>query len=79
VIAVDTNVLVLILADDPGQPAQVQAARRLAGGAKQVFVPTVVQSDCVMLAGCRSRDLPLYTFDKRLAKLAGAELVSTDP
>jgi predicted nucleic-acid-binding protein len=132
VIAVDTNVLVRILADDPGQPAQVQAARRLAGGAKQVFVPTVVQvetvwvlesgyglskesvvqtlehievnqafvledadrcqralalfrscnadySDCVILAGCRSRDLPLYTFDKRLAKLAGAELVSTDP
>ncbi len=46
-IAVDTNVLVRILADDPGQPAQVQAARRLAGGAKQVFVPTVVQVETV--------------------------------
>jgi predicted nucleic-acid-binding protein len=38
VIAVDTTVLVRILADDPGQPAEVQAARRLARGAKQVFV-----------------------------------------
>jgi predicted nucleic-acid-binding protein len=30
VIAIDTNVLVRILVDDPGQPAQVAAARRLA-------------------------------------------------
>ena len=29
-------------------------------------------SDCVILAGCRSRGLQLHTFDKRLAKLEGA-------
>ena len=46
-IAVDTNVLVRILADDPGQPAQVEAARALASQAKQVFVPLVVQVETV--------------------------------
>ena len=129
-IAVDTNVLVRILADDPGQPAQVDAARALASQAKQVFVPLVVQvetvwvlesgyglsketvvqalehlevnqafllenedlchralelfrssnadySDCVILSNCRVRDLELYTFDKRLGKLAGAAPVPT--
>ena len=124
-IAIDTNVLVRILADDPGQSAQVAAARALASQAKQVFLPLVVQveavwvlesgyglskenvvqtlehlevnqaflleneelchralelfrssnadySDCVILSNCRARDLELYTFDKRLGKLAGA-------
>jgi predicted nucleic-acid-binding protein len=47
VIAVDTNVLVRILADDPGQPTQVEAARVLASQAKQVFVPLVVQVETV--------------------------------
>jgi predicted nucleic-acid-binding protein len=130
VIAVDTNMLVRILADDLGQPAQVQAARRLASEAEQVFVPTVVQvetvwvlesgyglsketvlqalghleanhafvledgercqralalfrssnadySDCVILSECRSRDILLNTFDKRLGKLTGAKPVPT--
>jgi len=47
VIAVDTNVLVRILVDDPGQPSQVEAARALASRAKQVFVPLVVQVETV--------------------------------
>lgn len=46
-IAVDTNVLVRILADDPGQTAQVHAARALASQAKQVFVPLIVQVETV--------------------------------
>jgi len=128
VIAVDTNVLVRILADDPGQPAQVRAARDLASGAKQVFVPLIVQvetvwvlesgyglsketvvqslehlevnqafvledaelcqralalfrsskadySDCLILCACRALDLKLFTFDKRLGRLAGAASV----
>lgn len=29
-------------------------------------------ADCVILSNCRTRDLKLYTFDKRLGKLAGA-------
>lgn len=41
-IAVDTNVLVRVLADDPGQPQQVAAARALVSEAGRVFVPTVV-------------------------------------
>jgi predicted nucleic-acid-binding protein len=42
-IAVDTNVLVRILVDDPGQPMQNQAARELASHSKQVFVLLIVQ------------------------------------
>jgi predicted nucleic-acid-binding protein len=129
-IAIDTNVLVRILVDDPGQPAQVDAARALASEAKQVFVPLIVQvemvwvlesgyglpreaviqslehlevnqaflleneelchralalfrssnvdySDCVILSNCRTRNLKLYTFDKRLGKLADAAPVSS--
>jgi predicted nucleic-acid-binding protein len=124
VIAIDTNVLLRILVDDPGQPTQVAAARRLASEAVQVFVPLVVQvevvwvlesgyrldkaavtrvlehlevnhafvleddalcrdalalyrsstadyADCVILAGCLTRDLTLHTFDRRLARLSG--------
>ncbi len=130
-IAVDTNVLVRILVDEPSQPAQVIAARALASEAGEVFVPLVVLvemvwvlesayglpkpdvvqaldhllanaaftleeeqrcnaalrpfresgadfSDCLILAGCHARELPLYTFDKRLAKLAGAKPVEVD-
>ena len=46
-IAVDTNLLVRILADDPGQPAQVDAARALASQSQQVFVPFIVQVETV--------------------------------
>lgn len=48
-IAIDTNVLARILADDPGQPAQVRAARALASGAKKVFVPMIVQVKTVWI------------------------------
>ena len=127
-IAVDTNVLVRVLVDEPSQPKQVTAARALASAAGAVFVPLVVLvetvwvlegaygqpkavvvgvlahlldnaafvverdqqsraalalfrqsnadfSDCLILPGCRHRDLPLHTFDRRLAKLDGAQMV----
>ena len=57
-IAVDTNVLVRILVDDPGQPTQVAAARSLASEAKQVFVPLVVQVELVWVLESG------YRFDK---------------
>jgi len=41
-IATDTNLLVRIIIDDPGQPEQVAIARRIAKQAKQVFVPQIV-------------------------------------
>jgi len=47
VIAVDTNVLVRVLVDDPDQPKQVKAARAHAKRAKQVFVPQIVQAETV--------------------------------
>lgn len=129
-IAIDTNVLVRVLVDEPSQPGHIAAARALVGTAGDVFVPLVVLvetvwvlesayglpkaevvnalehllanaaftleeeprcnealrvfrdsnadfSDCVILAACRSRGLQLHTFDKRLAKLDGAEQVAT--
>ena len=46
-IAVDTNLLVRIFVDDPGQPGQVAAARALASEARRVFVPLIVQVETV--------------------------------
>lgn len=46
-IAVDTNVLVRILVDDPGQPAQVKLARALASEAGVVYVPMIVLVETV--------------------------------
>ena len=46
-IAVDTNVLVRILIDDPEEIEQTQAARKLARAAGTVFVPQIVQVECV--------------------------------
>jgi predicted nucleic-acid-binding protein len=128
VIAVDTNVLVRLLVDEPSQPVQVRAARNLATEAGAVHVPVVVLvetvwvlesaygvdkprvlaalkhllsndayqleasqhcaeamslfagnnadfSDCLILAGCRSLGMTLHSFDKRLARLNGAQQV----
>ena len=46
-IAIDTNVLVRILVDDPGQMPQVQRARALASGADKIYIPQVVQAETV--------------------------------
>lgn len=46
-IAVDTNVLVRILVDDPGQSGQVKRARALAGEAGEVHVPLIVLVETV--------------------------------
>ncbi len=46
-IAVDTNVLVRVLVDDPGQPAQVEAAKALLRKAGEVFISQIVQVETV--------------------------------
>jgi predicted nucleic-acid-binding protein len=46
-IAVDTNVLVRVLVDDPVERRQVAAARRRVRRARRVFVPQVVQAETV--------------------------------
>ena len=46
-IALDTNVLVRVFVDDPGQPWQVEAARQKAVEAGEVYVPQVVQVESV--------------------------------
>lgn len=46
-IAVDTNVLVRVLVDDPGEAAQVRAARACVRRARKVFVPQIVQAESV--------------------------------
>lgn len=46
-IAVDTNVLVRILVDDPGEKAQVTAARARVRQAGRAYVPQIVQAETV--------------------------------
>ncbi|MDQ6967865.1 MAG: type II toxin-antitoxin system VapC family toxin [Mariprofundaceae bacterium] len=46
-IAADTNLMVRILVDDPGQPEQVTIARMLASEAKQIFVAQIVAVEVV--------------------------------
>ncbi|OQX18831.1 MAG: hypothetical protein BWK76_06420 [Desulfobulbaceae bacterium A2] len=46
-IAVDTNVLVRALVDDPDERAQVEAARIVLKSAGEVFLPQVVQVEMV--------------------------------
>jgi len=57
-IAIDTNVLVRILVEDTGQPAQTVAARKLARSSKQVYVPQIVQAETVWVLETA------YEFDK---------------
>lgn len=52
-IAVDTNVLVRLLVDEPSEPTQMTAARRLASEAGRVHVPLVVLVETVwVLESC---------------------------
>jgi predicted nucleic-acid-binding protein len=46
-IAVDTNVLVRVLVDDPEESAQVETARARVRRATQVFIPQIVQVETV--------------------------------
>lgn len=46
-IAVDTNVLVRALVEDPGEPRQCAAARAQLKQAAEVFVPQIVQVETV--------------------------------
>ncbi len=57
-IAVDTNLLVRILIDDPGQPEQVAIARNIARKAKHVLVPQIVMIELVWVLQSA------YKFDK---------------
>ena len=54
-IAADTNLLVRILVDDPGQPDQVRIARKIASESKQLFIPQIVQVELVWVlqAACK--------------------------
>ncbi len=46
-IAVDTNVLVRLLINDPDSQAQVNMAKALLKRAKQAYVPQIVQIEMV--------------------------------
>jgi predicted nucleic-acid-binding protein len=50
-IAVDTNVLVRALVDDPKEPRQSAVARARLTQAKQVYVPLIVQVEMVWVLG----------------------------
>jgi predicted nucleic-acid-binding protein len=57
-IAVDTNVLVRILIDDPGATQQMQSARALRAKSETVYVPQIVQVETVWVLESA------YGFDK---------------
>ncbi len=46
-IAVDTNILIRLLVNDPGQPEQVETARQHVKKEGAVFIPQVVQVETV--------------------------------
>lgn len=46
-LAVDTNVLIRVLIDDPGDTAQTKAARLAVAAAGTVYVSQIVQIECV--------------------------------
>ncbi len=46
-ISVDTNVLLRVLVDDPGETAQVKTARHVVRNAREVFVSQIVQVETV--------------------------------
>ena len=129
-IAVDTNVLVRALVNDPEQPVQVRSARALIKKAGEVFISQVVMvetvwvletayglkhddillvldtlvlnsaykiehehlflealimfrknradfADYLILAAARNEKIALATFDKRLARSSGVQLITT--
>ena len=57
-IAIDTNVLVRILIDDPGAALQMQSARALLAKSETVYVPQIVQVETVWVLESA------YGFDK---------------
>lgn len=57
-IAVDTNVLVRLLIDDPSAPEQMELAKALLKKSRQVFVPQIVQVELVWVLESA------YGFDK---------------
>jgi len=46
-IAIDTNVLVRILTDDKKNSEQCDSARNLASYHRQLYIPQIVQAECV--------------------------------
>lgn len=46
-IAIDTNILVRLLVNDPGQPEQVETARQYVKKEGAVFIPQIVQVETV--------------------------------
>lgn len=69
-VAVDTNVLIRLLVDDPGAVEQIEQARKSIQTAEQVYIPQIVQVECVWVLQSG------YKFSKqnivdRLGELAG--------
>lgn len=47
VLAVDTNVLVRVLVDDPGAPKQCAGARQLVGDSEAIYISQIVQVETI--------------------------------
>jgi predicted nucleic-acid-binding protein len=75
VLAVDTNVLVPVLIDDPGALGQ---RRGVFLSAMQTYITGSADfADCVILAEGGLAGYESVTFDRKLGKLAGARLLAS--
>lgn len=71
-LAVDTNVLVRVLVDDPGAPKQCAAARQLARDSGAIYVSQIVQVETVWVLESA------YRFDREAVTDALSELARND-
>jgi predicted nucleic-acid-binding protein len=68
-IALDTNILVRLLVDDPSNPDQVAAARRTVTQQSSVYVPQIVQVETVWVLR-RAYGFPKSEISKALHQLS---------
>ena len=74
-LAVDTNVLVRVLVDDPGALGQRMGVFL---SAMQTYITCSADfADCVILAESGLAGYDLVTFDRKLGMLAGARLLAS--
>lgn len=57
-VAIDTNILIRVLVDEPDAPWQTEAARRFVASNDRIYIPQIVQVECVWVL--RS----VYAFEK---------------
>ena len=70
-IALDTNVLVRLIVDDPKEQLQTKRAKSILHNIDQVYITQIVQIEIIWALETA------YGFDKKLGKLSGTQLISS--